>query len=203
MSKLPDAITELASTLSSLPGIGPKMANRLAVYLATSGQNTAQNMKQSLTEVEQKVVVCKTCGNLSDADECDICLDASRDRQLLMVVETPMDLIQIDQTGEYNGRYIVIGRLISPINGVGPGDINIDKFTAFLTAGGITEVILALSPTVEGEATSLYLTNLVKQSSPEVSVSRLARGLPTGVGIEYLDRETLKGALEGRRQFVG
>jgi recombination protein RecR len=200
MTKMPKAITELAAILGALPGIGPKSANRLAVYMATNGQNNAENLQRILSDVKSQVRICKLCGNLSEEALCDVCADSDRDQKTVMVVETPMDLLQVEQTGEYNGAYLVLGRLISPINGIGPDSVNIASLNERLQGGGIEEIILALTSTVEGEATGLYISNLVRDAAPDIKVSKLARGLPTGVGIEYLDKETLKGALEGRRE---
>jgi len=200
MMKMPKAITELAAVLSALPGIGPRSANRLAVYLATNGQNNAENLQRILIDVRSQVRICRLCGNLSEAELCEVCADEHRDQSIMMVVETPMDLLQVEQTGEYNGVYLVLGRLISPINGVGPDSVNITGLMERTKQGNVVEIILALTSTVEGEATGLYITNLVRDVNANIKVSKLARGLPTGVGIEYLDKETLKGALEGRRE---
>ena len=201
MTKLPDAINNLALGLGSLPGIGPKMANRLAIYLATNGSSLATDLRNILADVQEQIQVCEVCGNIGERQICEVCADDQRDTSLLMVVETPMDLLQIEQSGEYHGRYFVLGRLISPLNGVGPGEISLDKFKSIVGDEKVREIILALSPTVEGEATSLFLTNIATEVC-NASVSRLARGLPTGVGIEYLDKETIKGALEGRREYA-
>lgn len=195
---LPTPVNDAADVLASLPGIGPKLASRLAIYLASNGKSTAENLVRSLDTLQSRVKTCARCGNLTIEELCTICSDSERDRTTLIVVQSPLDLIQIEQSRAYSGTYLVLGKLISPINGVSPKDTNIHLLEGILTQESIEEVIIALGGNVEAEATSLYISQIVTQNSA-AKVTRLARGIPTGADIEYLDDETIKGALEGRR----
>lgn len=200
MSKysFPKAVNDLADAFGALPGIGPKMASKLAIYSATAGSATAASLETALQAVETQIQICKRCGNLSDENLCGICRDDSRDRGSVMVVETAIELAQIESAGAYNGYYVVLGGLISPVNGISPDDLNIKAIPQVVDEYGSSELIIALASTVEGEATSLYILNFVQKLYPELKITRLARGLPTGVGVEYLDPDTIKGALSGR-----
>ncbi len=200
MSKavLPPPVEDVADVLASLPGIGPKLASRLAVYLASGGSAISDNILQSLSTMQTKVSTCQRCGNLAMAELCTVCADPSRNSSLLVVVLTPLDLLQIEQSRAYNGKYLVLGKLISPVNGVSPKDTNIALLEKILATETIEELIIALGGNVEAEATAMYISNLAT-TKPSLKITRLARGIPTGADIEYLDEETIKGALEGRR----
>ncbi len=199
-SILPKPIERLSEALASLPGVGPKMASKLSVYLASDKQANLVQLGKILQEVSDEVGVCNSCGNLSSKGEfCTICSDDYRDTSKLLIVETPMDLVQIEKVGHYDGLYLVLGKLISPLNGIGPEDINVTYLLSSMEKHNPSEIIFALSSTVEGESTCLYLKNLLSSSTASTVIfSQLAKGLPTGVNIEYLDSSTLKGALSGR-----
>lgn len=199
---LPKPLLELADSLATTPGIGPKMANRLAVYWATKGSTAAGNIQASLQQLQSEVNICEQCGNLTDGELCSICKDENRDRTQLMVVESSTDLLQVEQGDVYTGLYIVLGGLISPVNGIGPADLRISEVERMLDRHNVEEVILALSSNVEAEATSLYIAERLQKTHPHISITRLARGLPTGVDIEYLDQETISGALQGRKSII-
>lgn len=196
-SPIPAIVDDLADSLASLPGIGPKLAGRLAVYLATRGKGVGENLQKLLREVDN-LSICQQCGNIAQGDKCTICNDSQRDDSLLLIVESPLDLVQFERTGEYQGRYIVIGKLISPVNGVTVKDTNIDKLLLQVELSTPSEIILGLSSTVEADATAMYITDQLKQILPDVRISRLARGLSSGVSLEYLDTSSLSGALNNR-----
>lgn len=201
MSKyqLPTEVNSLAAALTRMPGIGPKMANRLAIYIAARNLDDGISLARAINKLSDAVGVCPMTGNLASKGQlCSIYSSADRDRSMLMVVETPLDLIQIEDSGQYSGLYVVLGGLISPLNGIGPEMLAFDKLSGLLDKESVTEVILALSPTVEGEATSLYTFNYISKLAPNISVTRLARGLPTGVSLEFLDTSTLTSALKSR-----
>lgn len=202
MSKyqLPNEISELASALASFPGIGPKLASRLAVYMSVKDSSSSQRLADSISSAIDHLSVCEMTGNVCRVDEyCSLYTDEARERNSIMVVESPLDLIQIEDTDIYNGLYLVLGGLISPINGVGPDQLNIKKLENLLRIEEeVDEVILALSATVEGEATSLYIGELIGRVSPKVKISRLAKGIPTGSSVEFIDSNTLRQAFERR-----
>jgi len=200
-SVLPSQVETVAEAFTAFPGIGPKMAGKLAIYLATYGKPTAKNLVTNIQKLLDEVNVCTQCGNLAGDELCVICKDDSRDDSLLMVVENAADLAQIEGTLSFKGRYMVLGRLISPLNGVGPEDINLSLLRTYLQANKVEECIVALSSTVEGEATSIYIAELIHKTSLNTKITQLAKGMPTGVGVEYLDSDTIKGALEGRKEI--
>ena len=196
---IPSIVHKLGEDLASLPGIGPKMAAKLAVYLATRGKSITHVLEKDLVDLAG-VLECKTCGNLTVTEECIICQDETRDNSVVVVLETVNDLIHVERTGEYKGKYVVLGGLISPLSGVSPKDLNIDKLSNIIRNNQVKEVILGLSSTVEGEATSMFLSENVFKNL-DLKVTQLARGLPSGVNVEYLDSQTLKGALTGRKEL--
>jgi len=180
-----------------LPGIGPKGAQRIAFHLLTADPEDVRRLSATLLEVIEKVKFCATCGNVSENDECRICLDTRRDPSVICVVSEPKDVAAIEKIREFRGRYHVLGGAISPIDGVGPEDLRIAELMARLADGAITEVILATDPNLEGEATATYLARLVKPLG--ITVTRPASGLPVGGELEYADEVTLGRAFEGRR----
>lgn len=196
-SPIPAIVDDLADSLASLPGIGPKLAGRLAVYLATRGKGVGENLQKLLREVDN-LSICQQCGNIAQGEKCAICSDPQRDDSMLLIVESPLDLVQFERTGEYQGRYVVIGKLISPVNGVTVKDTNIDKLLLQVEISRPSEIILGLSSTVEADATAMYITDHLKQILPDVRITRLARGLSSGVSLEYLDSSSLSGALNNR-----
>ena len=191
-------IDHLIEALSKLPGIGKKTASRLAFHILRSSLSEAQELARAVLDVKEKIHLCSICFNLTDEDPCWICQNGRRIQEILCVVEGPNDLIAIENTGTYNGRYHVLHGAISPLEGVGPEELKIKELMERLQREKIIEVILATNPTVEGGATTLYLTDLIR--SLGIKVTRIAYGVPMGGEIEYSDGMTLSKALEGRRE---
>jgi recombination protein RecR len=190
-------IEKLIHALSRLPGIGEKTATRLAFFILQQKEEYAQELSQALSELHQKVGFCSQCQNLTQEDPCRICSDPSRDSRLLLVMETPQDLLAVEKSYSYRGRYHVLHGVISPLDGVTPEDLKIAELLDRVRGGEIQEVILGTNPDVEGEATALYLGKLLAPLG--IKTTRLASGMPVGSGIEYLDPLTLRKALEGRK----
>ena len=192
-------IDDLIEALTKLPGIGRKTASRLAFYILRSNPSEAQRLARAILDVKEKIRLCSICFNLTDEDPCRICQDERRTQEILCVVEGPNDLIAIENTGAFSGSYHVLHGTISPLEGVGPDDIKIRELMERIHRERVAEVILATNPTVEGGATALYLTDLIKPLG--VKVTRIAYGIPMGGEIEYSDGMTLSKALEGRREI--
>jgi recombination protein RecR len=190
-------VQDLIDELGRLPGVGPKGAQRIAFHLLAQDPEDVKRLVHALTEVKDKVKFCKVCGNVAEAEECRICRDPRRDLTVICVVEEPKDVVAIEKTREFKGRYHVLGGAISPIEGVGPDDLRIRELMLRLADGTVTELILATDPNLEGEATATYLARLVKPMG--MRVTRLASGLPVGGDLEYADEVTLGRAFEGRR----
>lgn len=195
---LPQSIIEVTDALSSLPGIGPKTAAKLAIYLVTNSDSLGWKLEKTLGEAREKIKLCESCHNLAEGDQCNICSDADRDNKLLLIVESPTDLMQVEEADIFKGYYWVLNGLISPVNGVSPQDLDLYGLEEQVRVRQVEEIVFALSSTVEGESTTLYVEEYLRDKFPDLKVTRLARGLPTGVNIEYLDKETIKGALSGR-----
>ena len=191
------AVQDLIDELGRLPGIGPKGAQRIAFHLLAAEPADVGRLAAALQRVKDEVKFCKTCGNVAEADQCRICLDPRRDETVICVVEEPKDVVAIERTREFRGRYHVLGGAISPIEGIGPDDLRVRELLQRLRDGTITELILATDPNLEGEATATYLARLIKPM--DLRVTRLASGLPVGGDLEYADELTLGRALEGRR----
>ena len=191
-------VQDLIDELGRLPGVGPKSAQRIAFHILAADPIDVQRLTDALREVKEKVRFCTICGNVAEEDQCRICRDPRRDLTILCVVEEPKDVVAIEKTREFKGRYHVLGGAISPIEGIGPDDLRIRELMSRLSDTSITEVILATDPNLEGEATATYLARLI--SPLEVAVSRLASGLPVGGDLEYADEVTLGRAFEGRRR---
>ena len=192
-------VQDLIDELGRLPGVGPKSAQRIAFHILAADPADVQRLAAVLREVKEKVRFCVVCGNVAEEEKCRICQDTRRDPAILCVVEEPKDVLAIEKTREFRGRYHVLGGAISPIDGVGPDDLRIRELLARLADGTVTEVILATDPNLEGEATATYLARLI--SPMEIAVSRLASGLPVGGDLEYADEVTLGRAFEGRRRI--
>ena len=188
---------DLIDELGRLPGVGPKSAQRIAFHILQSDPEDVRRLVHALTEVSDKVRFCVTCGNVSEAEQCRICRDTRRDGSILCVVEESKDVVAIEKTREFRGRYHVLGGAISPIDGIGPDDLRIRELLARLADGAIAEIILATDPNLEGEATASYLARLLKPMG--LRVTRIASGLPVGGDLEYADEITLGRAFEGRR----
>jgi recombination protein RecR len=191
------AVQDLIDELGRLPGIGPKSAQRIAFHLLAAEPADVGRLAAALQRVKDEVKFCKTCGNVAGAEQCRICLDPRRDETVLCVVEEPKDVVAIERTREYRGRYHVLGGAISPIEGIGPDDLRVRELLQRLQDGAITELILATDPNLEGEATATYLARLIKPTG--LRVTRLASGLPVGGDLEYADEVTLGRAFSGRR----
>ena len=198
MSSHAKPIDHLIEALAKLPGIGRKTASRLAFHILRTNASEAQALARAILDVKEKIHLCSICFNLTDENPCQICKDERRNKEILCVVEGPNDLIAIENTGEFKGIYHVLHGTISPLEGVGPEEIKIKELMERLRQEKVVEVILATNPTVEGGATALYLTDLIKPLG--VRVSRIAYGIPMGGEIEYSDGMTLSKALEGRRE---
>jgi len=191
------AIQDLIDALGRLPGIGPKSAQRIAFHILQADAEIATALVDSIRTVKERVKFCVECGNVSEEDQCRICRDPRRDNTLICVIEESKDVIAIERTREFRGKYHVLGGAISPIDGIGPEQLRIRELMARLADPGIVEVILATDPNLEGEATATYLARMIKPL--EIKVSRLASGLPVGGDLEYADEVTLGRAFEGRR----
>lgn len=192
-------VQDLIDEFGKLPGIGPKSAQRIAFFIIQNANYDPDNLSGLLETVRTKVKFCTICGMISDSETCGFCSDPKRNPSLICVVEEAKDVLAIERTREYRGRYHVLGGAISPIDGIGPDDLRISELLARLADSSVTEVIIATDPNLEGEATATYLSRLLVQ--PGLSVTRLASGLPVGGDLEYADEVTLGRAFEGRRSF--
>lgn len=195
------AVQDLIDELGRLPGVGPKSAQRIAFHLLAADAADVRRLADALTEVKARVRFCETCGNVAEDEQCRICRDPRRSPTVLCVVEEPKDVVAIERTREFRGRYHVLGGAINPIENVGPDDLRISELMTRLADGQVQEVILATDPNVEGEATATYLARLLAPMG--LTVSRLASGLPVGGDLEYADEVTLGRAFEGRRVIGG
>lgn len=193
------AVQDLIDELGRLPGVGPKSAQRIAFHVLQADQADVTRLVDALNQVKERVRFCVVCGNVAEGEQCRICLDPRRDPGLICVVEEPKDVVAIERTREFRGRYHVLGGAISPIDGVGPDDLRITELMARLGSTEVTEIIIATDPNLEGEATASYLARLLAPMG--LQVSRLASGLPVGGDLEYADEVTLGRAFEGRRML--
>jgi recombination protein RecR len=192
-------IGKLIQELTKLPGIGPKSAERIAHFLLSGDRKDARSLAEALTAVAEQVRPCRDCFNLTDGELCPVCADPRRDSATICVVETPRDLSIFERAGNYRGRYHVLGGRLAPLDNVGPDRLTFDALKKRVEAGGIKEVILATSPTMEGDGTALFAANLLAGTG--VAVTRLARGLPSGSSLELANAQMLADALDGRRTF--
>ena len=196
---LSESVTRLVDEFAKLPGIGKKSAERLAYHVLRIHQTEALALADAIRSVKENVRYCKTCYNLTEQEECEICRDPKRDRTLLCVVEQPRDLIALEQPGTYQGLYHVLLGRIAPLDGVGPEQLTIDSLVERVRQGGVREVIMATNPTLEGDGTALYISSLLV--SLPVEITRLARGITTGSVLEFANKEILADALAGRQKF--
>lgn len=196
---MPRSVQRLIDELARLPGIGPKSASRLTFYLLRSPDNQAVDLAMALQDLKEKTQLCSVCFNITEEDPCPVCTDPSRDARLLCVVEEPLDVLAIERSGAYGGRYHVLHGAISPVEGIGPEDLRISELVARVRPGEFDEIIVATNPTLEGESTALYIQR--RLSDKDVRLTRLARGLPVGGDLEYTDEITLGRALEGRQDL--
>lgn len=199
MSVLPDSITALIAALGRLPGIGPRSAERIALYLVQTDPATVKQLAETILLAREKIIFCDICGALTEQSPCSICTDARRESSLVCVVERAVDILSIEKSGAYRGKFHVLGGKISPLDGVEPEDLRIAELEKRLKHEPIKEVVIALSTDVEGDATSHYLAKRLARQG--LKVSRIAYGLPAGSGLEYADELTLSRALEGRREM--
>jgi recombination protein RecR len=199
MAYYPEPVARLIEALTLLPGIGPKTAQRLAFFLLKRPAAEVAALAESLSQLKALIVHCSVCFNVTQDDPCRICQDPRRDARALCVVEEPNDLLALERTGGFRGRYHVLLGALSPLDGIGPEDLKVRELLARLERAPVEEIILATNPSVEGEATAIYLAKLLKPLS--VRITRIARGLPVGGDLEYADEVTLAKALEGRRDM--
>lgn len=198
---LPESIQSLINALERLPGIGPKSASRLAFFLLRTHDEVSQDLASALANLKANTAFCKECFNITDAGRelCEICESSRRDASIICVVEEALDVLALERTGAFQGKYHVLQGVLSPIEGIGPDDIQIKPLIARVARGGVKEIILATNPSMEGDATALYLQSQLKPFG--VHVTRLARGLPVGGDLEYADQNTLLRALSGRQEM--
>lgn len=207
MSLLPKSLSRLIESFEKLPGIGPKSAQRLAFYLLHVPQEELSEFAENLTTLKSNTVLCSVCRNVTEKDPCVICTNPSRNTGVICVVEQPTDVLSIEKTGKFKGLYHVLHGAIDPLNNIGPEEIYLDDLIKRIKAAGtpVTEIILAMNPNMEGEATAMYVTKQISQltsdGKPVIRMTRLAHGLPVGADIEYADEVTLSRALEGRTEF--
>lgn len=200
MALYPESLQNLIEQFQKLPTIGRKSAERLAMAIVESDYKSVDDFAKSLTEVKDRIHSCKICGNLTEDEVCDICKDITRNEEYLCIVEDVRNLIAIEKSHAYRGKYHVLGGLISPSDGLGPDQLNIDKLLERIENESINEVILAISSTIEGETTVLFLTSLLAKKN--VKITKLAQGIPVGSNLEYFDQLTLERALEDRREII-
>lgn len=195
----PEPITRLIEAFNRLPGVGPKSAQRLAYHVLRAPEQEAANLADALRDVKTRIQLCATCLNITEEEQCAYCQDPRRDRSLICVVEQALDILSIERTSSYKGLYHVLHGILNPMDGVGPDEIHIRELIERLKDGTVTEIIMATNPSLEGEATAMYIQRLVGPAG--VRVTRLARGLPSGADLEYTDDLTLARALEGRQEI--
>jgi recombination protein RecR len=197
MSKaVPEPVTQLIEAFSRLPGVGPKTASRLTYYLLRAPDEISAGLAEALRDIKEKTRFCSSCFNITVNDPCEICTDDKRDKRTIAVVEEPLDVLAIERTGSYNGLYHVLHGAISPVNGIGPDNLRIRELGERVSTHNIMEVIIATNPGLEGDATAMYIQREIEPRG--VKVTRLARGLPVGGDLEYVDSVTLSRALQGR-----
>ncbi len=196
MNYTAESVEHLVEQFAQLPGIGRKTAHRLALYVLKMDREEVVSLAQALINAKDRVRYCSVCSNITENDPCMICSNSKRDRHMICVVEEPSDVLALEKTNEFKGLYHVLGGALSPLDGIGPEDLRIQELLGRLAKASVEEVILALNPNVEGEATTLYLSRLLKPLG--IKITRIARGLPVGSDLEYADEATLSRALEGR-----
>ena len=199
MSKFAEPMARLIDELKKLPGVGGKSAQRLAFHILRSSAEDAEGLASAIRNLKEKLHLCSICNNVTDVDPCSYCSSSSRNQRLVCVVEEPTNIAAIEKTRSYNGVYHVLHGAISPLHGVGPEQLRIPSLVKRVDNGTVDEIIIATNPTLEGEATAVYLTNLIKR--PSVKITRIATGIPAGSDIEYADEVTMLKAIEGRREL--
>jgi recombination protein RecR len=199
MPDFAEPLARLITEFKRLPGIGQKSAQRIAFHVLRNSRDRAQDLAQALLDVKDNLGICRVCGNISDAELCQYCSEGSRDRGIICVVEEPHNIIGIETTRQYNGLYHVLHGAMSPLRGIGPEQLNIKSLVARIAEGGVQEIIVATNPNVEGEATAVYLSKLLKPAG--MKVTRIGMGIPVGSDMEYADEVTMWKAMEGRREI--
>jgi len=204
--KIPRAIERVIEGFERLPGIGPKSAQRLGFYLLHVPQEYLDEFAQALSNLKKEIVLCKNCFNIGNSELCEICDDEKRDKSFICVVEDALDVVALEKSRKFNGIYHVLHGVVDPLNSIGPDDIYIPQLIERIKkqesgSKGIVEVLIATNPTMEGEATAMYIHKQVKGQNPKIKITRIGRGLPIGADIEYADETTLSRALEGRREY--
>ena len=201
--KVPKPLTKLIESFQKLPGIGPKTSQRLSYYLLHVPQEELDSFSDALSKLKKNTVLCSICNNVSEDNPCPICMDTSRDKTTILVVEQPLDVFAFEKTGRYKGLYHVLHGKISPLENIGPDEIYVKDLIKRVESkeNAINEVIIASNPTMEGDATAMYLSGKIKDKNPKLKVSRLGMGIPTGADLQYADDVTLREALEGRRDL--
>ncbi len=201
--KIPKAIQSVIESFERLPGVGPKTAQRLTFYLLHVPQGELDRFANSVANLKANTVMCSTCYSVDETDPCSICSDLQRDHSVVCVVEQPLDVLALEKSGKYHGIYHVLHGKIDPLNNIGPDEIYIQQLLERIKdpASGIEEIILATNPTMEGEATAMYISKQLKVQNEKLKVTRIGRGLPTGADLEYADPTTLERAMEGRSDY--
>lgn len=199
MTKLPASLERLINEFSKLPGIGPKSAQRLALFLLKKDSIELNNLASSVSNLKEGVVFCDICFNMADNNPCSTCSDPNRDQSLICIVEEPLDALALDKTKGFEGVFHVLGGVLNPMEGIGPAQLNLTTLKDRIKKQGVREVIIATNPTLEGETTAMYISKLLADDN--IIISRIARGLPMGGDLEYADEMTLSRALEGRRAY--
>lgn len=200
--KLPKAINKVIENFERLPGVGPKTAQRLAFYLLHVPQSDLEDFAKNLSNLKKETITCSKCFNVGESDPCWVCSDSDRDSKTICVVEDALDLLAVERSGKYKGSYHVLHGVIDPLNSIGPDDIYIPQLlTRLKKENEAEEVIIATNPTMEGEATSLYIVRDVEKLFPKIKITRIGHGLPIGADLEYADETTIERALEGRREY--
>ena len=200
--QIPKAITKLITSFEKLPGIGPKTAQRLTFYLLHVPQGELENFASALQDLKKETIMCSICFTIAETDPCNICEDTTRDHSTVCVVEQPLDVLALEKSGHYKGVYHVLNGRIDPLNNIGPDEIYAGQLLLRVKNYlNIKEIILATNPTMEGEATAMYLNKQIKAHNQEISITRIGRGLPIGADLEYADDITLQRAMEGRREI--
>ncbi|MGE5178876.1 MAG: recombination mediator RecR [Bacteroidota bacterium] len=190
----------LIAELTRLPGLGRKSAQRIAFHMLRTSEADARRLAEAILDLKSKVTDCEICGNVTETQPCALCADTRRDASLLCVVEQPMDVLALERTGEFRGRYHVLKGALSPVDGIGPDQLRLTELLRRVKEGAVREVIVATNPTAQGEATALYIARLL-QDAPDLTVTRIARGVPMGSDLEFSDQVTLARALAGRKEI--
>ncbi len=199
---LPKQILNLSDSFASLPGVGPKLSNRLALYLTVNAKPLAKKLSNAIEDSLANIKQCEICGNITDERVCEICADEERNKAIIMVVEDSLDLYNFESSGSFEGLYHVLGGLISPINGIGVSDINIQSlFNRVRNDENIKEIIFSLNPTIEGDSTSMYIKSEISKINPNIEFSQLAKGISSGSDIEFISSQTLGESLKSRVKF--